>query len=94
MVWNARVLVVVLLGMSVAVMMVCRSVAIEATLLKLLLDVRRWGVPVGRGANQGFHCVLRGQAQRLRINLLVITAAGHPVQLFQVVLLFCWAEAG
>lgn len=93
-VWHARVLVMVLLGMSVVMMMVRRSVAIEAPLLKLLLHVRRWRVPVGRGTNQCFHCVLRGQAQRLRVHLLVVTAAGHPVQFFQVVLLFRGAEAG
>lgn len=90
---NAWVLVVVLLGMSVVMMMVRCSIPIEAPLLKLLLDVWRWRVPVGRGTNQGFHCVFRGQAQCLWIHLLMITTAGHPVQFFQVVLLFCWAEA-
>lgn len=88
MVDNPWVLVVV----AVAMVVVGSPVAIVAALLKLLLDVRGRWVPMSCSANQGFHGVLRCQAQRLRVNLLRIAAAGHPVELLQVVLLFCWAE--
>lgn len=95
-VWDASPIgMMVLLGMAMMVVVLVRpSVAIEGALLQLLLDVLGWGVAVGRGSDQGLHCVLRGQAERLWIDLLVIPAVGHPVQLLQMVLLLCGAEAG
>ena len=81
-VWDASpVWVMMLLGMPVVVVVVLRPpVSLEAALLQLLLDVWGRGMPVGRGTNQGLHSVLWGQAQRLWVNLLVVTAARHPVQ--------------
>lgn len=70
MVWDARpIWVVVLLAVAVvAVVMVRAPVALEgALLLQLLLDVRRRRMAVSCGSNQGLHCVLRGQAQCLRV---------------------------
>lgn len=87
-----RVMVLLAVTMMV-VMMVRTSVALEALLLQLLLDVRRRGVTVGCGSNQGLHGILRGQTQRLRVDLLMVRAPRHPVEFFQVVLLLRWAEA-
>lgn len=44
------------------------------------------------GPDEGFHRVLRGEAERLGVHLLV--AVGHPVQVLQVGLLLGGAEAG
>jgi len=44
------------------------------------------------GPNESFDSVLRGEVQRLGVHLLV--AVGHPVQVLQVGLLLCGAEAG
>lgn len=64
-----RVRVMVLLAVAVvaaaaaAVVVMRAPVALEgALLLQLLLDVRRRGVAVSRGSDQGLHRVLRGQA--------------------------------
>lgn len=87
--------VVVLLAVTVVVVVMVRtSVALKALLLQLLLDVRGRGVPVGRGSDQGLHSILRGQAQCLGVDLLMVRAPGHPVELLQVVLLLRGAEAG
>lgn len=44
------------------------------------------------GPYEGFHRVLRGEVERLRVHLLV--AVGHPVEVLQVGLLLGGAEAG
>lgn len=95
-VWDASpIWVMMLLGMPVVVVMVVRPpVSVEAALLQLLLDVWGRGMPVGSGTDKGLYRVLWGQAQRLWVNLLVVAAVWHPIQLLQMVLLFCWAEAG
>lgn len=89
----SAVWMVVLRRMAVvAVVVVWSPVAFKPALLHLLLDMRGWGVTVGRGSNQGLHRVLRGQAQRLRVYLLVVPATRHPIQLLQVILLLRGAE--
>lgn len=75
---DALVLVVMVVVMMVVVV---ASVAIVA--LKL------WWHLVG--ADESFHSVLWGEVEGLRVHLLV--RARHPVQIFQVALLLCWAEA-
>lgn len=87
-------LVVVLLLLRMTVVVMVRSpVSLEASCLQLLLHMRGRRMAVRRGSDESLHRVFRRQAQRLRIDLLRIRAARHPVQLLQMVLLLRRAEA-
>jgi len=89
-----RLLLLLLLLLRVAVVVVMRApVSLKSSRLQLLLHMRGRRVPVGRGTDQSLHRVFGRQAQRLRVDLLRVRAAGHPVQLLQMVLLLRGAEA-
>lgn len=76
-----RMVMLLAVGVMAVVVVVRAPVALKSPLLlQLLLDVWGWRVSVGRGTNQGLHCVLGGQVQRLWVYLLVVPAVGHPVQ--------------